>query len=368
MNPESTQLTSITEVAVLQARTPAQPEEFHTEFAGLGAAFRHPVKVHWLFPEAEHNQNWAAFRWHELDIQPVPFALFQPDQKSGNWEWLQDPFMVVPGPRPSFILPKKAPIQDQLIVTALARSTGAYVRMANTHFEGGNALYWGNKILLGKDTLLHNTELYPDVWDRRDAIEKDLAPGEIVWLGATRARPKDPYQPCSEAFTYQPFFHVDLYLQPAGINGRGNPRIALAKVIPQLTMAEDSAAQILADQLSQQLEDCARQIRSAYGEQVEIIRLPLVLDLAPNRSKVCSPCNGLFERGKSGDRVLLPDYGQGAPDRFWTPLLKQHKRMLEEIWRQEGVQVDWIQNQFFEDIEKCGALHCRVKIIRREMP
>ncbi len=365
MNPESTQLTTITEVAVLQARTPAQPDEFKQEFAGLGSAFRNPVKVHWLFPATTTGLAWEPFSWNQLQIQPVPFSLVDPGQRSGNWEWLQDPFMVVPGERPYFVLPQKVSIQDQLIVTALARSCGAYIRMANVHFEGGNALYWGKKILLGKDTLLHNPGIGSDTWKCRKIIERDLAPAEVAWLGETIPQAKEKAQPCSEGFTYQPFFHLDMYLQPAGINGRGQPRIALASVEPSLTHAEDSTTQILAQRLSQQLEGCGEQLRTAYGEALEIIRLPLVLHLSPDQPRVFSPCNGLFESTRFGDRILLPDYSSGAPPRFWRPRLRKQRRLIEEIWEREGVQVHWIQNGFFEAVEKCGALHCRVKIIRR---
>ncbi|MEM0997535.1 MAG: hypothetical protein AAGN35_10665 [Bacteroidota bacterium] len=360
-------MSTISEVAVLQVRTPEHPEEFRSEFPGLEAVFPNPVRVYWLFPEMASRPRIAPFSWRHLTIHPVPFPRVDARVRSGNWEWLQDPFLVVPEDRPRFVIPAQATVQDQLIVTALARAAGAYVRMAGTYFEGGNLFWMGQHILAGRDTLLHNPALLAegDLFSTQRRIEADFRPAVIHWIGDHLTQTRSPWQPCGEADSFQPFFHLDLYVMPAGRNLQGNARVAVADLPADLTDADGVAAQALVTRLRQQLARTEEQVRASAGPETEVIRVPMVLRCHASQPRVFSPCNGLYESTPAGDRILLPDYVTHAPVRYWRPRLKAQKRQIEALWEARGASVHWVTGNYFEDSDKCGALHCRIKIIQR---
>ena len=366
--PEYAFLRTISEVAVLQAETPTDPDGFAEEFPGLGEIFRRAVKVYWMFPESSDPYPTDPFPWKYLTVQPVPFRLQDPKQRNGNWQWLQDPFLVLEGQRPLFMLPAQADIQDQLIVLALAKSCGAQIRMAETHFEGGNALWMGQKLLLGKDTILYNQppSKEGDPWEIREKVELDFDPTQVGWIGDEVPLEQYPCQPCGYPASLQPFFHLDLFMMPAGVNSLGNPRIALGHLDDELTYGQSRDSSALIRQIREQLRRIEIQIRDSIHPQTEIIKVPLLLHLSDQQPRIFSPCNGLFESTSDGDRVILPDYCAGAPSRFWMPRLRMQQEKIRRIWHERGVRVEWMANGFFEDVERCGALHCRVKIIRRQ--
>lgn len=368
MEPEYTKLNTIVEVAVLQSRTPHNADEFSKEFPGLEGAFRHPVKVYWLFPEDREAKAIGSFHLKNLEIQAVPFTLVDPQVRSGNWEWLQDPFLVVPGPKPLFIIPAQASIQDQLIVLALARHSEAVVRMAKTYFEGGNALWFGGELMIGKDTILQNEGAQAEIghWEIMEAVEKDFFPLLLNWMGDILPVEKAGCQPCSESLTYQPFFHLDLFLMPAGVNAKGIPRLAVASLEDSLTEIRSREGRRLAEWMEEQFEQIIQQVRKTIHPEVEIVRVPLLAHFVDHQPRVFTPCNGLYESTARGERVILPDYTAQAPPRYWLPRLRLQQDLVEKTWRSQGVQVEWMSNGFFENVEKCGALHCRIKIIRRQ--
>jgi hypothetical protein len=290
--------------------------------------------------------------------------------------WLQDPFLCLSGhERTELVVDKNADDFVRVAAFQIAAATGWTIRPVDLRFAGGNLLRLDDVLLVGKDLAFENLICEPSdflvpnaaAWEALKAKLRRLFQVEhIVWVGLER-KFKPQIRPIGlDDLTWQPFFHLDLFLMPGGRDAEGRLRVFVGEIHPVTDIYTDVAQVGALDALRMALEEItAKLVHDLPGLIVE--RLPILILSGPQRLNVYSLCNGWLDVGPHGGRAYLPDYRAAIGETQYALAIAQAHAAAEAKLLSLGIATIWVQMNFLEYASDGGALHCAVKVMHRTL-
>lgn len=306
-----------------------------------------------------------------------------------NTEWAQDAFAVLQNAKgeSAFLQPLYASRSvDKFVSLQLAswEALDMMVRPSKLLIEGGNLLAGDNYIIAGKDMLAQNMlHRFEDQWADRKAEQyrqvvetaflKEFGVDHILWLGFERTR-ESWKNPGTE--TFQPAFHIDLFVTLGGKNAEGkeivflgDPEMARSLLKGRVNLEQyphhPGALGHFKD--IQLFFDRYAHSRSGTMPEFQVIPIPLFI----LQDVVLSFNNGLTEHRGGLRAAYLPDYESSEAYDIYeklNPIFRILKAATEDIFRQAGfTKVQWIgPGRFYRKLAMMrGSLHCITKVLRR---
>lgn len=294
-------------------------------------------------------------------------------------EWVQDPFCVVKmcngihGLVQPYYSNRGA---DSFLARELASSEYPHFVLVPSPFwiEGGNILGGGNWALVGKDLLAQNCleliRLYgPDGASkvRLNRFKKEfqdlLGVDQLLWLGLPNLA-KDVLKP--EKSTFQPFFHLDLFVTLAGKNALGEEVVLLGDPIwfNSKGIKFSEKEKVLVEQM-QLVRDEFDELENQSGIRFKLVSVPLPLvDHIPFSYNNC-----LTESILGRKIAYLPSYIQDRipNDPINTFLVDIEKEVKAKFLQAGFDRVIMVKAgadfRYFSQRE--GSLHCISKVLSR---
>lgn len=264
----------------------------------------------------------------------------------------------------------------------------------NTIIQGGDILFSKDFVLIGRDVLNHyldNKNLYAyeqigldSTTNIKDSIEKRLKEElhlngrEIIWVGTNDARdtydlrhPKGP----------MPLFHIDMFLTLGPIKEhKGKKCITYLLGIPELVNSGTSlepnmknVIRYLADWVKQCRDSLNSTLRK-IGYETEVIEIPLPIYLVGyvppgpnvgpdlgwryNVSHYHGFNNGLMECIGDSCTYFMPELDTSEI----PPHYSSWGERIKVILNSAGISVEPV----FNSIQPNAAIHCRVKVLKRD--
>jgi hypothetical protein len=323
----------------------------------------------WVLRTAEP----LSFPSHVHGRRLIP-VLLDPMIDAPRGRWLQDPFLCLNDHE-----------QTKLVVTRdagafaldagqrIAAATGQDFCPVELRFAGGNMLRLDDVLLIGKDLALENgippqgDFLAPDqaAWAAlEDRITTQLKVKQVVWVGL-RCRFQPKVKPVGQAdVSWQPFFHLDLFVLPGGRNAEGALRLFLGELHPVTDIQMGVLQRTALEEMTHALDEIAEQLRDALPG-LELLRLPIIVYPSSTQLRVNSLCNGWLDRTAEGDWAYLPDYRQDARWSQYEVAIAEAHAVAEERLLSCGITPRWVQMDFKTYAKDGGALHCAVKVMKR---
>lgn len=322
--------------------------------------------------------------------------------------WAQDPFCVLRLDDTYHIILQSyysKRFADQYISFALANheETAFFIKPTELQFEGGNILAGSDFILAGKNILANNClELMRRegnvgideiaVESIRSRMAKEFGVEHVIWVGFQNCRP-DLF--ASGEATYQPAYHIDLFLTLGGkyrgntvedFNDKvsqhqneqqqlifiGDPLMAWQSSTIGTGLSENSEQEIV--NYFDEIADffwAFNQASNSSAPSFKIVRLPLYI----YKGIIFSYNNCLVETFDDQGNVYLPNYILSFPsnteEKELNVVLEQIQGQVESIFYGNGFSsVNWIgKGEHFQRFAKrMGSLRCLTKVLRRSNP
>jgi hypothetical protein len=311
----------------------------------------------------------------EIDGRTViPVFIAPSDAVPGKVRWLQDPFVcALTQGAPTLVVPVQSNGLSKETVLRLAASLNWLVKPVPLHLEGGNILQLGEYLLLGKDLAYQNgiervdTYLSPkrEPWAALEAqIQSAWGAKQLVWVGTDHEVRLPVVSTARVAPTWQPFFHLDLFLLPGGRSPEGNLRLFLGQLVNVEHLGLTEMHRQAFAQLETALDGLEVLLRAAIPG-LEIARLPILTFLQGSQLLVQSLCNGWVEVTPTTKQAFLPDYRpQDLPPAYRLTVDEAHLQ-AEQSLKAWGFTTRWVEMNFPKLAQDGGALHCAVKVLVR---
>lgn len=306
-----------------------------------------------------------------------------------NSEWAQDPFSVLRDASGGTILLQPLfsnRYMDKFISLSLCtrRGINALIKPTELLIEGGNILAGNGFILAGKDLLaqnilrkLRNIKDHNSSQYLKQAMEiqfqEEFGVKDVIWIGFDRAVRN--WKRNSE-LTYQPLFHIDLFITMGGTTSEGkqllflgDPQLSIdlleEKVAPSLLKIPPPALEQFKD-IKAFFHKYQRERRPGMPD-FEVVPVPIFI----YHDVIYSFNNCLVESYPGARSAYLPQYLVGKEDDRYeqlNPVFEILQPMAEDIFRAHGfTDVKWIgPGKFFRKL--ClmrGSLHCITKVLKR---
>lgn len=284
--------------------------------------------------------------------------------------WTQDPFLVGRGPcgDPVLIEPWYFPkFGDRIIADIVAEGMGYFLQPTRFDFEGGNVLAGTDELFIGMDSLLRNYRREGAQGDfdsfkqeQENLLQQTLGVSQVYWIGK-----EDP----GRFPSHQAFFHLDLYLSLAGRLPTGQKLLIVGQIKEDTVLWATNCADRKFSALqahAEALDDTARRLAKA-GYHVERMPLGILAQCEEGNTKLLplSFQNGLVECHAGQKRTWLPRYKFRKRD--YIDGANRYQSLIEAAINQAKQCFDTVEFSpyHFDPIAK-GALHCVVKVLRRE--
>lgn len=332
--------------------------------------------------------------------------------------WVQDPFYCLQkydsrALETTLLFSILSPrFEDLILPLELAQNPALNLRChpADLLIEGGNMLVIDKVMFIGKELIEKNVKLFNDRDSREEAnwdsaeitqlFKEQFNVYQVIVLGTEKKHisfdidKTDGNGKCQHRLSYQPFFHIDLYLNFGGISPLSGKRIVFMGC-PQYGMDilngkddsidcnlghphQDKNSKGAAYKIGQLFEETAiffndLQDQLEY-EGLEVVKVPMYVFSEPisRRYSVCSWNNALVEIYNAGKskHIYLPTYEiTKRKDRTGhSKRIKVLEEKVKQIYIDNGFNVHVIEaaNLFRSAIQKGGSLHCMVKVLGRK--
>lgn len=311
---------------------------------------------------------------HDIQGRPLYPVLVDARIRAGRGRWLQDPYLCLDdGKQTELVVTRDAEVFALDAGRRIAAATERVYRSVRWRFAGGNLLRLDDVLLVGRDLALDNglkaqgDFIAPDkaAWETLEGqIRATCCVEKIVWVGL-QCKFEPPVKPIGQvAQTWQPLFHLDLFLLPGGRNAAGQLRLFLGEVYPVPDLHVDATQQAALDSLADALDEVGAQLRKSLPG-LELQRMPIIVHPSAHQLMVHSLCNGWLDRSPAGDLAYLPDYRTAALQPQYASAAASAHALAEERLHAWGIKARWIQMDFHVTAQDGGALHCAVKILKR---
>lgn len=252
---------------------------------------------------------------------------------------------------------------DHFIAEQVEAATDIETKTTKYHLEGGNILAGDKFILIGKDYLHLNQELTKESKAKITKEFKDLfGVDHVIWLGFDRKIkfPIDVFQG-----TYQPIFHIDMYITLAGKSDRGKELVFVADVREAKKILGHPAPPNAIVQAFDETADMLAQYNQG-GLQFEVKRLPIDLwdnDIDDKKGVFLSYNNCLIEVFDNKKNVYLPEYSSVAPG---SVNRRKLDNAVKNIFEENGFNVTLLEGAYEELAKRGGSIHCITKALDRK--
>ena len=306
-----------------------------------------------------------------------------------NSEWAQDPFSVLQSANGSPVLLQPLfsdRYMDKFISLALAANPelDALIKPTNLLIEGGNILSCGDLLLVGKDLLAQNilrrlkkSEGLNGSENLIEEIERsflsEFGCRHIYWVGFEKALPDLTRE---NHLTYQPAFHIDLFLTCGGRQASGqellfcgDPSLSVDLLSGKVPPAFSRISPAILENFALFRSTFENKGPGSFSElpDIDIVSLPIYM----YRGVTYSYNNCLVESFAGKRIAYLPNYlVSDEDDRYHelNPVFRLLQQATEEIFLRHGfTQVNWIgPAKFFRTLSQMrGSLHCITKVLKR---
>jgi hypothetical protein len=315
--------------------------------------------------------------------------------------WAQDPFVVKTwGDTCILLQPVYSPLMCYHFLPtelALQSATNCLVQPTPLCLEGGNLLRGMREVIVGKDLVIQNIRLRKAMLAREESrkagqqtrkasdalpeiqpfeveeLAKALGGLPVRTLGAEHSHPKHGEISRLSPQTYQPLFHIDLYLTLGGWHHKEKNKelafVACSKMTRTLLSGVNAARRnMVPDEAWDAHFDAAATELGAADYHVE--RLPILF----LENLVFSWNNCLVEVDGSHRRVVLASYQvpeADDKDEQLNAVLQVLEPEVQRIYQAQGFEVCWLKTKkggFFRRIvREGGGLHCVTKVLRRHV-
>lgn len=338
-------------------------------------------------PVAEIRRSFDVEHFLELAIEELEVG-----DPLMNTEWAQDAFVVMTGPDGRQLL--RTPyypgqLADHFVATQLAADESLDISLKPTsiHFEGGNLLVGDTYAIAGKDMLAKNCiealartntkhldHAHVDAVE--DRIKRAFGISHILWAGFPTTK-LNLFNRHRNEYTFQPAFHVDLFLTLAGRTPDGRYEIVLLG-------EPNEANRLLRSAFGRQLPSAGRvgedfaEMKACFDNwnrlavkdmpKFKVISVPMLY----HQGTLYSVNNCLIEVAGDHRIAYLPDYRVPAEEDYelLNPAMECINEHVFRIFGDLGFVVHWIQagRHFRRLAQRRGALHCIAKVLRRSLP
>lgn len=287
-----------------------------------------------------------------------------PEEVAIHWDklrWIQDYFAV--GRGGTLLLQLEAKEHEVELVKILAQVLGRRWEKVPFQFDGGNIRLVGDTLLVGKNCLVRNGIVEPNgkvnhtFWaEIKQGFHRGWGVERLLWLGQNKKAVARPEFWQEGDWTFQPFYHLDLYLMPLG-----SQRIAVGYLDSRFLKGNRKSVYHELDEIERQLDFLVQELVEA---NYMVVRLPMFMALGDHGIRLYSHLNGLIEEDALGGvRCLLPSYFDG-PSSFQNSIQKLESTVRKKL-STLSIQVEFIKGGFGKTAERMGALHCTTNIISR---
>ncbi|KGJ91003.1 agmatine deiminase family protein [Colwellia psychrerythraea] len=250
---------------------------------------------------------------------------------------------------------------DNFVAEQVAARSNIQVEATKYHIEGGNILAGDNYVIVGSDYLHYNKKITGETEQEVTAGFQDLfGVDTIIWLGfdAPVNFPIDVFQG-----TYQPIFHIDMYITLGGKAENGKELIFVGDVnLAKSVLDQESPLVEIASTFDKTSDWLAAY--SINGLEFEVVRLPLDLwNVTNSNGTFLSYNNCIIEAFAGIKNVYLPSYSSVAPGSV-------NRRKLDSkvaaIFEEHGFNVTMLSGSYEELCKNGGSVHCVTKVLHRE--
>jgi hypothetical protein len=309
--------------------------------------------------------------------------------------WAQDPFVTLAWDDAVILLQSYYThcLADHLLPFQLAEQGGPNLLLKPTrlYLEGGNILCANGIAYVGRDLIQQNEDLHGGctagtITQLREVLGVD----QVIPIGTAQQHPRFAATEGESATTWQPLFHIDLFLTFGGMDsttGRQWVFVANARLAnellerEQMQVATEKARLQTAGVVPEGSGETGRRIRLSETEIVNVRGLEEIRDSFPEVEyavvelpiyfflKACYSWNNcLVEVDAGGKRVYLPTYITESDHEKLNPTFEVLEGEVHRRFREAGFEVIPIPSgRFFRILARNGgSLHCAVKILRRD--
>lgn len=350
------------EIAVALPEGLRKKEDWMLRLGGLCAAFPDPMLIYAAVPSTDTDS--ISLDQHTVRPIPCPEEVFKANW--GEMVWIQDLFAICC--RHNIMVPSRSRVHERELIAKLARSSQMPLVEASFHFEGGNILHMGEDLLVGRNTLLLNgldPQDHQYNFELEKRLEKDLLDGfggrRLLWIGSQMPMSlgKEWFQ--SSESTFQPFFHLDMFLLPIGRIASGEMAVALAEIRPEYIVCRPGKDVAALETIQSSLLEIRSQLENAG---YKVLDLPVAIGVSGSTPRIFSQLNGLSVPDSLGPRLVLPDYSE-LPSGPWRSAVVDIQARSQAFLRNIGIDVNYLRGGYEKFGPRFGALHCTTKIIRQ---
>ncbi len=244
-------------------------------------------------------------------------------------------------------------------------------------FDGGNMISSENYMLVGENILHDNKDIPPAELEQQ--FKTLFSTPHIIFAGMGCGIRLPHRFDCDEFDRYQPLFHIDMFLTPAGTRN-GKNLIMLGKIDTTLYRPGylDQRRKDIISQLNRLIEQTATNIKSKYNPSdtsgnrladFEFITLPLFILFGEEQGmygdyyctlKYPGFNNAIIEITQKNSTVWLPDYADSN-----LIYINRAKQIAKATYRSAGFNKVVFVSPPADSLGD-GALHCITKVLWRE--
>lgn len=293
-----------------------------------------------------------------------PLLIFASDSQPIR-RWIQDPFAVLVDPATGArcLLSSRSSPQGDRYGRTFAQALNLTAATAKAYFEGGNLLFVSDVLLLGKDTLRRPSNSAKAGRTVQKQLQTAFGAPACLLLGGSIPRQMMP----REDKCYQPFFHLDLYLSPAGQDIHGRPTMLLAELSDDFIYASGRPPrwEEMRTNIATALEETRLQLVEAG---FVVARIPIVLHVTASGYTVYSFNNMKVEVDGHIRRAYLPSYSAHTTIPALKDMLEQGQVVSTQKLAACGFEVRPVQARLLALTSSArGSLHCIAKTLQRHL-
>lgn len=286
--------------------------------------------------------------------------------------WAQDPFLVLKAADWTILLDSlhNRRLCDFFLPLEVAQQAGPdfLVRPTRLYLEGGNVLRGNRCVFIGQDLIQENEKrLGYTASEVLAEFRRVLGIDEIMQVGLGRAVTRLNVDGGEGAETWQPLFHIDMFMSLGGMDAQGEQEIIFLGS-PGLAVELLKAAgnpKVLASEVEARADGLFQEVGLQLQDAgFRVIAMPIFF----YDNATFSWNNCLVEVYEDRKRVYLPSYQCAHDPEKLNPSFECLELEVGRIYASQGFEVIWFRNgRFFRTLARHGgSLHCAVKVMARK--
>lgn len=357
-------------------------EEIDGSYGSFFEAFRENIQFTVLATYSGEERDPAMERecqacwdkvWKDIGRDPANHILFfAPSSSKSFSRWIQDYFMVFGTPKATenqlnalyHSNPDKP--SSAFVTTQFADKLDLEVSWGTVNLAGGNILVYQNKAWIGKDVFCLPEGDCSLESQRINQLRKEIKLEQITPLGTSEPLQMLPHK----APSFQPFFHIDLYITLGGKTTNGEDLVFIADLKDENIVGYSSSIEPYIENIRKGLSETkARFISDGFV----VANLPIVLHFKSNTVyDIYSYNNLLVEIWEDHKIAYQPNY-QGEIKNLNDPgnLKETFARTngdTSRVFASLGFKVKPVKgNKVDQAARSSGGIKCMTRVLERKL-